>query len=647
MADGRGAMKTILLGLLAFWLAATSGRAWGELKWWKVGEEGLSWKSQEKSSAVVDFSVSGAIQITGFDQEENLVQRLKWAEGFPPDFVSERAKAYIWDNVPFKQTNLPIVDGDPSTSTGDRFKAFGVSQAGTSFFLDLGARFPMNHIAFFPRQSGQDIEGRFFADDFIRGYEILVNDGANFNQENQPIYTLLKRVEFTRVSIADLLFPLQFIRYLRLNITARNPFEIAEIQLFGAGFAPRGEYLSKVVDLGEAANYNRLEWTAVGLRREGGSTAVVLDADAEVSIQMRTGTDDTPQVYYEIVNAYTRERQEVAEAKYEALDDQARGPVEDDQVNWSLWSPPFATSGEKIDLPSPRRFFQFRVALESRAILAGVRLTSLAVEHAVPPLAQQLIGEISLLDTPRPPGNVVIVPASVPSTFAYDVITDIRSSDLGFDAIRISTPSLPEFKELLIGDPPVSVVPDEVATTSETLTLFFPAHRVESKTSGILRIVFAARVFVQSTFFTAEVFDTQTGEVSQKVLPGDANPEVGSDGLRVLTSAASAQTLLSPLEIVPRLITPNEDGRNDRARIAYSLVQLLRAIQTEVKVFDLAGRRVRSLFAGEESSGFHPKEWDGRDDSGGWLPPGIYLVEVVAHTERGAFVQMGTVAVVY
>lgn len=642
-------MKAILLGLLvaAFWLAAIPESAWGELRWWKVGEGGLSWKSQEKSSSVLDFSVPGAIQITGFDQGENLVQRLKWAEGFPPDFISERAEAYIWDNVPLKQPNLPIIDGDPSTSTGDRFKAFGVSHAGTAFFLDLGARFPMNRIAFFPRQTGQDAEGRLFRDDFARSYVVLVNDGLSFNQENQPIYTLLKEVEFTRESLAEISFPLQFIRYLRLNITARNPFEIAEIQLFGTGFAPRGEYLSKVVDLGEAANYTRLEWAAVGLRREDDTTAVAPDADAEVSITMRTGIDDTPQVYYEIVNAYTRERQEVTAAAYAALDDQARGPIEDDQVNWSLWSPPFAASGEQIDLPSPRRYFQFRAALHSRAILDGVRLKSLAIEHAIPPLAQQIVGEISALDIPNPPGKAPVVPASVPSTFAYDLITDIRSSDLGFDAIRISTPSRARFRELLVGDPPVPAVPDSVREEADALILFFPSHRVTSRASGILRIVFEARVFVQSTFFNAEVFDTRIGEVSQKVLPGDANPEVESDALRVLTSAESARTILASLEIDPRVLTPNGDGRNDSARISYSLVQLLRAIPTEVGIFDLAGRRVRNLFSGQEGSGLYPREWDGRGDRGELLPPGVYLVEVVAHTERGTFAWTGTLAVVY
>ena len=59
---------------------------------------------------------------------------------------------------------------------------------------------------------------------------------------------------------------------------------------------------------------------------------------------MRTGRDDTPQVFYEIVNVFTGDVQEVSEGDYGRLGLNVRGPVEDDQVNWSEWSPPFAES---------------------------------------------------------------------------------------------------------------------------------------------------------------------------------------------------------------------------------------------------------------------------------------------------------------
>ena len=127
-------------------------------------------------------------------------------------------------------------------------------------------------------------------------------------------------------------------------MTSTNPFEIAEFEVYGAGFPPGGRYLSKIIDLGEVANFSRLLWTAETLRQEEGRIDVEPTADADVSIRMRTGRDDTPQVFYEIVNVFTGDVQEVSESDYGRLGLNVRGPVEADQVNWSEWSPPFAES---------------------------------------------------------------------------------------------------------------------------------------------------------------------------------------------------------------------------------------------------------------------------------------------------------------
>ena len=54
------------------------------------------------------------------------------------------------------------------------------------------------------------------------------------------------------------------------------------------------------------ANFSRLLWTAETLRQQEGRIDVEPMADARVSIRMRTGRDDTPQVFYEIANVFTR-----------------------------------------------------------------------------------------------------------------------------------------------------------------------------------------------------------------------------------------------------------------------------------------------------------------------------------------------------
>ena len=617
------------------------------LRWTVGGEDGEGWRGQELRSTAMNFAEPGAIQLVAFTSADNVVSSLGWVDDFPPNYLDERAQARIWDNIAVVRPLLEIVDGIDTTSTHLAFKRFGIAQDGTKFYFDLGARFPANRISFFPRLEGTSSEGRPFSEDYIRGYVLKVNDGSSFNEQDEPIYAPLRRVDFTREKTPTIDFPLQFVRYIELEVTSASPFELAEFQLFGTGFAPAASYRSKVIDLGAPANFSRLQWTLDKLRQVGDELAVDPKADAEISVLMRTGLDDNPRVYYEYTNLFTRERQVVTEDQYKSLDEGVRGPIDDDQVNWSLWSAPFTESGQAIQLPSPRQYFQFEIQIKSGAILDGLRLNSLSVEHTIPPVAQLLVAEISQLDDPRPVGDVPIVPAGDFTTFAYDVIAEIKDADTGFDALRILTPqSMPMFRQFFIGEDQIEVIPDDVLVEPGSLTIFFPSQRPGS---GIhrMRAVFDTQIFVQGSFIEAEVFDSQTDEIPQRVQPGDANPEVLTNALRVLTTAASASTLVSELQVGSPVFTPNGDGINDQVELSYSLLQLVKPVAVEVGLYDLAGRRVRTVFSEESTSGAYAVAWDGRDDQRQTVPPGLYLAVIQVYTERETFQRSSSIGVAY
>jgi flagellar hook assembly protein FlgD len=61
--------------------------------------------------------------------------------------------------------------------------------------------------------------------------------------------------------------------------------------------------------------------------------------------------------------------------------------------------------------------------------------------------------------------------------------------------------------------------------------------------------------------------------------------------------------------------------------------------QVRINVYDLAGRRVRSLFSGFQTPGRHQVTWDGRNESGGTLGNGIYFVHC-AVSERPRIVRI-------
>lgn len=71
--------------------------------------------------------------------------------------------------------------------------------------------------------------------------------------------------------------------------------------------------------------------------------------------------------------------------------------------------------------------------------------------------------------------------------------------------------------------------------------------------------------------------------------------------------------------------TPNPF--NPRTRIAYSLDAPKHA---ELVVYDLAGRRVKTLVSGHVDAGPHEAEWDGTDDHKRRVASGVYLYRLVA-----------------
>ena len=48
----------------------------------------------------------------------------------------------------------------------------------------------------------------------------------------------------------------------------------------------------------------------------------------------------------------------------------------------------------------------------------------------------------------------------------------------------------------------------------------------------------------------------------------------------------------------------------------------------DLGVYNVLGRRIRTLHAGDVSAGEHSRVWDGRDDLGAEAPPGIYFVRI-------------------
>ena len=628
---------------------------------WVLGGSGFSWGELVQVRAQIDDESSpGAIQLRGFTPDENIITSLSWAYGKPNDLVSE-GNAALWDNTAAKNSiSLSIVDGDDTTSTADLFKTAGVDQDGRTFLLDMGSRVPADSLVFFPRQEGTYANGKPFSADFVRKHRIEVSDGLTYVNE-QPLFTLLRDIPINSNSVFTMKFPQQFIRFILLRVGSRNPFEIAEFELYGNGFVPRATYRTQVIDLGEISNYGTISWAQRALELvEGELTELPDQGQTSVAVRMKTGQDDSPLVHFQkVVDDETRavSQEVVSEADYNKLSSGRKGDIEDDSDNWSPWSLPLE-SGQLIPLPSPRPYFQLQIVMESQSVTQTVRIDSLRIEHSLPPAAA-VVGEISLADEPNPPADIGVIDKDdavvLPSIdggeevlFAYDVRAVISNANQhGFDALRIDTPTPARFVGLQMGDPLVPVEADRTSAGARSLEVIFTSNKITFANNVPLRVLFEGSAVVFGTIFTGTVWDTQSDILGQPVLEGDANFDVSTNSLRVALTQKSVGEIVRAIEFNPSIFTPNGDGINDHVAIQYTVTQISEPKPIEVAIYDLAGRLVRVLADREQTGGIYTEMWDGRSDADEAVPPGSYVVSLSVDSGVGHFRRVGVVGVAY
>ncbi len=99
--------------------------------------------------------------------------------------------------------------------------------------------------------------------------------------------------------------------------------------------------------------------------------------------------------------------------------------------------------------------------------------------------------------------------------------------------------------------------------------------------------------------------------------------------LRVNADEALAQWAADFTSLPPREVWPLRAGPNPAAgevRLSWSVTEGPRPMRAEV--YDLVGRRVRTLLHATLPVGDHTLVWDGRDDAGLALPQGVYVVRL-------------------
>ena len=497
--------------------------------------------------------------------------------------------------------------------------------------VDLGTYFLVHAVRIITRVGGRNLIGYL-----LRGSDgSLAPDGSLIWEElSGETRQLNQNTRLFEDSFAPR--PIRFLEFRNLDIARRTRAHeghrilstVTEIQVFANGHLPLLEMTSDLIDLESSKTLTTIEWEA----NTPSGTAV--------EIRTRTGND-----LREVNRYFKKDGTEVAnKEEYEDQPSFYRGDIITEFLpgpGWSNWSQVYIEPGEVIRSPSPRRYMMIQTRLLSGDAAVAASLQSIQV-HFTAPLAERIAGEI------EPKRNV---PIGELTDFDLFIRPSFTARDPGFDRIRLIAPSRAniELHQVSLGDESEFAAGNEeifaevakgrfengageelelTKEASDTLQLGLP-RVLRRGSADIVWLSFSSRVFLSGATFAAEVGRSTQADNWQRVDPADpvGDELAAGEGLTVLTTARGGQ--IGIIEVDPTTFTPNGDGINDTAVFSFAVLKVNVARQVWVEFYDLAGKKVRRLSERRDlANGLYRLVWDGRDEGGNLVSPGLYLVRI-------------------
>jgi len=693
-------MKRTLFVLFTLGLLASPDESAAQLIELRLGgADGVSWADSTDLNVMVDMtSQPGAIRPLYLDPEVNVVTQIgPWFRFREPvEFNYRPGMPHTWRAIgSIREVGrvadaLLFIDGDRDTyyvSTGFNGGGGQGHVHGEFYSLDMGAQIPAERFVMRPPDGAEPVtQVPFDPGFFFPLYELTAsNDEVAIKlQETDcaglslvwcgglylPLDVQLASVSGNLKSTIDVTFPRQLLRFFRMKFFPDSGccdqfgenaefemYAVSELEVYGRGVVPNVAWESKVIDLGQIVNIGQVRFGVSTWHQETVDSAPEPDPDAPtaVRVSVRTGLDEDPSIFHTFNDL--RQPTEVSAAEYARLkprrwpfDPEAigwAGPITDDHGNWSFWSPPMEQSGERPRVPRGR-YITLRVELDSESLESYARMDSLIVETS-PLLATRVLGEVAVVDDLQPEARVALLPAGEPIELIYDIGAEFDAGQAGFDAVRVLAPSAAEFLSLEMGDPlqSVTVDPEDVMPEEQGFTVHLP-RPLSPNGDQRLRLRLQTALYGASGALRAEVFRQQEAGLPQEVESGDVSEEVGTNQVRMVAVQSSLGSVLRDVVVQPSVFTPQADGVNDVVSIGFTLFQLLAGAQVEVGIFSLGGQRVwEEVLEVQRAGPQEAVEWDGLDEAGHLVPPGVYLARVRVVTDQGDFVQMQLVHVAY
>lgn len=407
---------------------------------------------------------------------------------------------------------------------------------------------------------------------------------------------------FPHIFYQDNAFPLTRARYFKMDyrvliVPNWANSGIRELQLYGRGFLPQVTLQSAPMELGRDPRIlSSIRWDAD------------VPPGTQVQFRTRTGNQLDEEIHY-----FTKAGKEVTEAQYRKLLSFQRGDSTISVVpgaDWSAWSPFYAAAPAPIASPSPRRYAIVEATLRSDDPGQGALLRRMHIALDWP-LASQILGEVQPRQTKQ---------RGQRTTFTLSLQPRFQAANRGFDQVLVVLPlgAAVDLEEVVVGAERVRGT--RVRTGGDSLWVRLPAPVAEGE--EFVALQFSGVLYLASNAFAVQVGLGEGDERVWQRVDADAGRS-----LQVLTPLSGG--LLGAVIASSNPFTPNGDGINDVVELAFPVFAVQGAKALVLEVYGLDGQRVRHKApVVAHAAGEQRVTWDGRDDQGRLMPPGLYLCRV-------------------
>lgn len=399
-------------------------------------------------------------------------------------------------------------------------------------------------------------------------------------------------------------FPVEWARYLRYNITEVriDMPAIGQMMVFGEGYTLEGTYESPWIDFGNSTaykNFDMVEW-------EGN-----VPDGTEITIQTQTVSSE---------------------------------------ADTSEWTNPTKSQSFSFDSPEPATHFRYRVNFKTQVGTRTPEFKNLSITYSIVDQPVTYADGYIL----EPIGGTVAMGAD--STFVYALSYNLDTGQ-NIKSLAISVPvrSTLNYVYRPVTDEYLVIDENRTHSTIDTLYVTF-VNAITDAGVDTLLISFNTMLYKSSHTFDVFLYNETMNDGAGGIKAWE-NKELGSN---TVTVDKYLKKILMEVKAVPKVLTPNGDNKNDFTVFEFILAKVETNVM--IKIFNTDGSLVffkeKLLVPGEysaEKSAATTKSvakkllgyWDGKDEDGELVPPGIYIYQVIADTDEGGVVEGGTVVVAY